>query len=114
MSHDSNKPIVFSLCLSLAFIPGIAQPNVDIGKLSYYYTPASDKSSTITSQLYSINVTLPIELKKGGDVILLNPFFVFFFKEKTAYDIHVSSAGMMIGFLKKEAAGRWDVMTGVI
>jgi hypothetical protein len=56
-------------------VTSIAQPYLDIGKLSNYYTPAPGKASAIGSELFSINVTLPVELKKGGDVILLNPFF---------------------------------------
>lgn len=108
------KQTIFSLWLLLPCLTGTAQPYLDIGKLSYYYTAAPDKPAGIRSQLYSINVTLPIELKKGGDAIVVNPFFDINRANTGGPAYRVHSAGIMTGFLKKDIVSKWDLMTSVI
>lgn len=106
MIQRSIQQIMFSLWLLLPALASTAQPYLDIGKLSYYYGKRS--------QLYSINITLPIELKKGGDAIIVNPFHDENHVQTDARDFRVSSVGIMAGFLKKGIAKKWDLMISVI
>jgi hypothetical protein len=105
---------MFSLWLLLLCLTGTAQPYLDIGRISYYYTPAPDKPDGIRSNLYSINVTLPFELKKDGDAIILNPFFDVNHASTGGRASWVHSTGIMAGFLKKNIGSRWQLMTNVI
>ena len=101
------KQTIFSLWLFILCLGGTAQPYIDIGKLGYYYTPA-------ISKVYSINLTLPIELKKGGDAIIVNPFFDQNHLGIDGRDLRVSSTGIMAGFLKKDIARKWDLMASIV
>jgi hypothetical protein len=114
LAQPGTKQIIFSLWLLLPCLTGAAQPYLDIGRISYYYTPAPDKPDGIRSSLYSINVTLPFELKKDGDAIIVNPFFDVNHASTGGRAFWVHSTGIMAGFLKKNIAVRWDLMTSVI
>lgn len=114
LPQPTIKQIAFSLWLLLPCLTNTAQPYLDVGKLGYYYTPSPGKATGIRSQLYSINVTLPIELKKGGDAIILNPFLDRNHARSGDRDLRVGSTGIMAGFLKKGIASKWDLMAGVI
>lgn len=100
--------------LMLLCLAGNAQPYLDVGKMSYYYTPAPGKPTPTKSQVYSINATLPIELKKGGDAIIVNPFFDHNKAEAGNRNVRVSSTGILAGFLKKDIARKWVLMTSII
>lgn len=109
--------ITEAIFLFWLLLPGMAikaQPYIDLGKISYYNSPAPDDENGIKSQLYSINATAPIELKKGGDVILLNPFFEQNNARADIRNLRVTSTGIIAGFLNKGIISKWDLMTAVV
>lgn len=91
-----------------------AQPYLDVVKLSYYHSPSTGTATGITTNIHSVNATLPIELKKGGDAIIINPFFDQNHATTGATDLRVRSVGGMAGFLKKNIISKWDLMTSII
>ena len=94
-----------------------AQPYIDIARFNYSYSPESGlgkKENPLSSQFFNINVTLPIELKKGGDAFIINPFFEHNQGEVSANDFHVVSQGLFVGFLKKDLVPNWNLLTSFI
>ena len=94
-----------------------SQPYLDIVKSGYYYSPESgfsDKTNQLKSNLISINFNLPIELKKGGDAFIINPFFDNSKGKIFGNDFHVISQGLLIGFLKKNLVPNWSLLSSFI
>ena len=114
LTPPRTKQLMFSLWLLLLCLAGAAQPYLDIGRVSYYYSPVPDKAGGIQSNVYSVNVTLPFELKKDGDAIILNPFFEVNRASTGGRTTWVHSTGIMAGFLKKNISSRWQLMTSII
>jgi len=110
------RKILLLFCIFSCSIAG-AQPYLDIVKLNYSYSPKqglNDKTSPLQSNYFSADVTVPIELKKGGDAILINPFFTNNLGTVSTEDFHVQSAGLFIGFLKKDIFKDWNLMSSFI
>jgi hypothetical protein len=94
-----------------------AQPVLDIARFNYSYSPESglgEKENPLHSQFFNMNVTLPIELKKGGDAFIINPFFEHNQGEVSGNDFHVVSKGLFVGFRKKDLFPQWDLLTSFI
>jgi len=94
-----------------------AQPYLDIVKLNYSYSPKqglNEKTSPLQSNYFSADVTVPIELKKGGDAFLINPFFTNNQGTVSSEDFHVQSAGLFVGFLKKDIFKSWNLLSSFI
>ena len=80
------------------------QPYLDITRFNYSYSPKqglNEKTSPLRSNFFTADVTLPIELKKGGDAFIVNPFLTNNTGEVSTKDFHVISEGFLLGFLKK-------------
>jgi len=110
------KKIILSFCVYISFISD-AQPSLDLGKFVYSYSPRSgltEKKIPLRSDFFSINLNLPLELKKDGDAFLINPFFDHNQVEVAGYDFHVISQGLLIGFLKKDLFRNWNLLSGFI
>lgn len=110
------RKILLFYCIFSYFISD-AQPYLDIVKLNYSYSPKqglNDKTSPLQSNYFSADVTVPIELKKGGDAFLINPFFTNNQGTVSTEDFHVQSAGLFIGFLKKDIFKDWNLMSSFI
>jgi hypothetical protein len=93
------------------------QPYLDIAKFSYSYSPLSGlngKTNPLKSNLFSLNLNLPIELKKDGDAFIINPFLDNNQGEVSSNDFHVISQGLLIGFLKKNLFKNWNLLSGFI
>ena len=91
-----------------------AQPYLDIARFNYSYSPESglgEKENPLTSRFFNINVTVPLELKKGGDAFIINPFFEHNQGEVSTNDFHVVSQGLFIGFLKKNLVPKWNLLS---
>ena len=102
------------LCVSCQVI---AQPFIDIAKINYSYSPAkglNHKSNPLKANLISIGVNLPLELKKGGDAFIINPFFDHDQGRIATNDFHVMSQGLFLGFLKRNLFEHWDITTAFI
>src|SRR4030095_3482775 len=94
-----------------------AQPYLDIARLNYTYSPLkglNEKKSPLQSNFFTADVTLPIEIKKGGDAFLINPFFTNNQGTVSTEDFHVQSTGIFIGFLKKDIFKDWNLLTSFI
>ncbi len=94
-----------------------SQPYLDIVKLNYTYSPLNglnEKKSPLQSNFFTADVTLPIELKKGGDAIIINPFFTDNKGEVSGIDFHVTSKALLVGFLKKDILPNWNLLTSFI
>jgi hypothetical protein len=94
-----------------------AQRYLDIAKISGGFSPITgmgEKRDSIKNHFFSVNLTIPIELKRGGDAIVINPFFEDHQGEISNVNFHVSSQGSMLGFLKKDVFENWDVLSGLI
>ncbi|HET9825285.1 MAG TPA: hypothetical protein VFP87_08125 [Chitinophagaceae bacterium] len=108
--------IICSLCLFISTaLP--AQPYIDIARFNYSYSPEWElgkKENALESHFFNINVTLPLELKKGGDAFVINPFFEHNQGEVSGNDFHAVSQGLLVGFLKKEVFPDWNIMSSFI
>lgn len=94
-----------------------AQPYIDIARFNYSYSPEGGlgkKKNPLYSNFFNINVTLPVELKKGGDAFIINPFFEHNQGEVSGTDFHVVSQGLFTGFLKKNLFLKWDLLSSFI
>ena len=94
-----------------------AQSYLDIVKLNYTYSPKhglNEKTSPLQSNFFTADITLPIELKKGGDAIIVNPFFTSNTGEVSTKNFHVISEGLLIGFLKKDIFPNWNLLSSFI
>lgn len=103
-------------CILTYLSPG-AQPYIDLVRLNYTYSPKqglNEKKSSLQSNFFTADVTLPIELKKDGDAIIINPFFTNNTGEVSTKDFHVISEALLVGFLKKEMFPNWNVLSSFI
>jgi hypothetical protein len=94
-----------------------AQPYLDIVKLNYSYSPKqglNEKTSPLRSNFFTADITLPIELKKGGDAFIVNPFFTNNTGEVATKNFHVISQGLLLGFLKKDIFPNWNLLSSFI
>ena len=94
-----------------------AQPYLDIARFNYSYSPkqgVNEKTSPLRSNFFTADVTLPIELKKGGDAFIVNPFFTNNAGEVSTKDFHVISEGLLLGFLKKDIFPNWNLLSSFI
>src|ERR1700750_1401068 len=110
------KKIILVLFIFSSFIPG-AQPYLDLVKLNYTYSPKqgiNEKKSPLRSNFFTADVTFPIELKKGGDAFIINPFFTNNEGEVSTKDFHVISEALLIGFLKKDIFQNWNLLSSFI
>src|SRR5689334_2755800 len=110
------KKIILPFCILIYFISG-AQPYLDIVKLNYSYSPMkgiNEKNVPLTSNFFTADVTLPIELKKGGDAFIINPFFTNNVGEVANKDFHVTSKALLVGFLKKDIFPNWNLLSSFI
>ena len=106
--------LLFSIALSPALY---SQPYLDIVKIVYSYSPLkglNEKTSPLQANFSSIDLNIPIELKKGGNAIIINPFFENNEGEVSSIDFHVMSAGSLFGFLKKNIVEDWNLLGGFI
>lgn len=110
------KKIVFAFFILTYLRPG-AQPYIDIVRLNYTYSPKqglNEKKYPLQSNFFTADVTFPIELKKGGDAIIINPFFTNNEGEVTNNDFHAVSKALLIGFLKKDIFQNWNLLSSFI
>ena len=110
------KKIILLSCIIFHLL-SCAQPYLDLVKLSYSYSPKkalNEKSSPLQSNFFTADITFPIELKKGGDAFILNPFFTNNQGEVSAKDFHVMSKALLIGFLKKDIFANWNLLSSFI
>jgi|SRR6185295_11414596 len=110
------KKIILVLFISTYFLSD-AQPYLDIVRLNYTYSPKqglNEKTSPLQSNFFTADVTFPIELKKGGDAIIINPFFTNNQGEVSTKDFHVISEALLIGFLKKDIFQNWNLLSSFI
>jgi hypothetical protein len=94
-----------------------SQPYIDLAKINYAYTPAKgigEKTDPITCHYYSANITLPLEIKKGRDAIIINPFIEHYKGELNSGPFHVSSTGAALAFLKKNKSKKWSLLSTFI
>ncbi len=94
-----------------------AQAYLDIVKLNYSYSPRqglNEKSSPLQSNFFTADITLPIELKKGGDAFIINPFFTNNNGQVATSDFHVISKALLMGFLKKDIFPNWNLLSSFI
>src|SRR4030095_3457394 len=94
-----------------------AKPYLDIVRLNYTYSPQkglNEKKSPLESNFFTADVTLPIELKKGGDAFIINPFFTNNTGEVSTKDFHVTSKALLVGFLKKDIFPNWNLLSSFI
>lgn len=98
------KKIVFCLLLTVLLNVLNAQPYVDIARVNYTRNPIdgiNDKKNPLRSDVFNANITLPIELKKGGDIILVNPYLDKNNGSIAGLEYNVVNQGLNAGFLKK-------------
>ncbi len=110
------KNIFLSVCILFAH-PSLAQPYIDLGKISYGYAPVSGlnkKDNPLSSGYYNINLTVPMELRKNGDAIHINPFFEHNKGKVSGNKFHVISEGISAGFLNKIKKSPWSIYTAFI
>ena len=111
------KKIILLSFITLIKVVLYSQPYLDLVKLNYTYSPlngVNDKKSPLQSNFFTADVTLPIELKKGGDAIIINPFFTNNTGEVSTTDFHVTSKALLLGFLKKDIFPRWNLLSTFI
>jgi len=111
-----KKISLFSFIITINAVV-YSQPYLDIVKLNYTYSPMNGinkKKSHLQSNFFTADVTLPIELKKGGDAIIVNPFFTNNEGEISDNDFHVISKALLIGFLKKDIFQNWNLLSSFI
>jgi hypothetical protein len=111
------KKIILLFCITTINVILHSQPYLDIARLNYTYSPLkglNEKKSPLQSNFFTADVTLPIELKKGGDAFLINPFFTNNQGTVSTEDFHVQSTGIFIGFLKKDIFKDWNLLTSFI
>jgi hypothetical protein len=110
------KKICFITCCYVS-LQLDAQPYLDLAKFNYSYSPKSglgDKATPLESHYFNIAATIPIELKKGGDAFILNPFFDNSQGTVSTRDFHVLSEGLFLGFLKKDIIKNWNLLSSFI
>jgi hypothetical protein len=108
-----NIFLIYIFCWSGAY----AQPYLDLGKISYLYSPLhglNKKTNPLRSNLYNINLSLPVELQKNGDALLINPFFEHNEGRVADRQFHVVSEGLSLGFLNKLHRQNWSIYTAFI
>lgn len=108
---------IFLFCCFIVSIALNAQPYLDLGKIIYHHSPEKifgPQTKIAKNDLYSINLNLPIEIKKGGDAFLLNPFFDHNKGEVEKNNFEVISIGLFTGFLKKNIVKNWDLLSAFI
>ena len=111
------KKIILLSFITLIKVVLYSQPYLDLVKLNYTYSPlkgVNDKKSPLQSNFFTADVTLPIELKKGGDAIIINPFFTNNTGEVSTTDFHVTSKALLLGFLKKDIFPNWNLLSSFI
>jgi len=111
------KKIILLSFITLIKAVLYSQPYLDLVKLNYTYSPlkgVNDKKSPLQSNFFTADVTLPIELKKGGDAIIINPFFTNNTGEVSTTDFHVTSKALLVGFLKKDIFPNWNLLSSFI
>jgi len=113
-----KKKLLLSLpvCLFLSFY-SLSQPYIDLAKISYTLSPAeglNKKTAPLHSNLYSINLTLPLELQKNGDAIIMNPFFEHNKGMISNQRFHIASEGLSLGFLNKLEHSNWSFYSAFI
>ncbi|PWT93039.1 MAG: hypothetical protein C5B54_02520 [Acidobacteria bacterium] len=94
-----------------------AQPYLDVLRTNYTYSPEgalNTKKNPLTSNFFNINLNVPIELKKGGDAFIINPFFEQNQGQVSGNDFHVLSKGLFVGFLKKDLFPNWNLLSAFI
>lgn len=94
-----------------------AQPYIDIARINYTHAPQkgfNEKKDPLLSDIYSISATLPIELKKDGDAIVINPFFDHSQGTIDNNSFNVMSQGVALGFLKKLNNKKWSLFANII
>lgn len=112
-----KQSLIICFCCFLTARHADAQPFIDIARVNYSYTPQNGfnkKKEPLSSHIYSINATLPIELKKDGDAIVINPFFDHNQGSIDHRSFNVVSQGLALGFLKKTANKKWSLFTNFI
>jgi hypothetical protein len=108
---------VFFVVLLFISYTVCGQPYLDIARFNYSYSPnqgLNEKTSPLRSNFFTADVTLPIELKKGGDAVIINPFFTNNNGQVTTNDFHVTSKALLIGFLKKDIFPNWNLLSSFI
>ena len=111
------KKIILLSFITLIKVVLYSQPYLDLVKLNYTYSPlngVNDKQSPLQSNFFTADITLPIELKKGGDAIIINPFFTNNTGEVSTTDFHVTSKALLVGFLKKDIFPNWTLLSSFI
>jgi len=111
-----KKLFLFS-CVMVIHLILYAQPYLDIVKLNYNYSPLkglNEKPSPLRSNFFTADVTVPIELKRGGDAFIINPFFTNNTGEVSTNDFHVTSKALLVGFLKKDIFPGWNLLSSFI
>ena len=94
-----------------------AQAYLDIVKLNYAYSPKqglNEKTSPLESNFFTLDVTIPIELKKNGDAFIINPFFTNNTGEVSTMGFHVTSKALMVGFFKKDVFPDWNLLSSFV
>lgn len=114
----TKKKLLLSIqvCLFLSFSSS-SQPYIDLAKISYAYSPAkglNKKTNPLNYHFYSINFTLPFELQKNGDAIIINPFFEHYGGQVSHQKFYVVSQGLSMGFLNKLNHSTWSIYTAFI
>jgi hypothetical protein len=110
------KKLVLLFCITISYTI-YAQPYLDLVKIDYTYSPGkgiNEKTNSLQSNYFNANINLPIELKKGGDAIILNPFFENKEGKVSSNDFHVLGEGALLGFLKRDIIMNWNLLTGFI
>jgi hypothetical protein len=106
----STSCLFLSLCV-------FSQPYLDLAKVSYTHNPKqglNKKTNPAYTDLYSINLTLPVELQKNGDAIIINPFFDHNKGKISNRSFSVISQGASLGFLNKLKKTSWSIYTAFI
>lgn len=112
-TNDHMKKIFLLYFLHASAVE--AQPYLDIAKASFAICPRatlSEKRNPLRSQVFTMNVTMPIELRKDGDAFIINPFFEHTHGKISTRDFHTVSQGALLGFLKKDLFQNWDILSG--
>ena len=111
------KKIILLFCIATICSVLHSQPYLDLVKIDYTYSPLkgiNEKANPLQSNYLNANINLPIELKKGGDAIILNPFFENKEGKVSTNDFHVMSEGALLGFLKRDIIKNWNLLAGFI
>jgi uncharacterized protein DUF6268 len=108
---------IFLPLFILIYSISVAQPYLDIVRLNYSYSPLkglNEKNVPLISNFFTADVTIPIELKKGGDAFIINPFFTNNVGSVSNEDFHVTSKALFVGFLKKDIFPNWNLLSSFI